>query len=99
MINQTYNCSFIQSKLSEGGQLIDVRSSGEFNRGALEGAVNMPIDSFQFLKDSIDNSKPVLLYCHSGARSGMVKNYLDQLGFSQVHNIGGIQQFIGCLAL
>ncbi len=99
MMNQTYNCSFIQSKLNEGGQLIDVRSVMEFNQGALEGAVNMPIDRFQFLKDAIDHSKPVLLYCRTGARSGMVKNYLDQLGFNQVHNIGGINQFIGCLAL
>ncbi|MCK4834254.1 MAG: rhodanese-like domain-containing protein, partial [Gammaproteobacteria bacterium] len=90
---------FIQSKLNEGGQLIDVRSVMEFNQGALEGAVNMPIDRFQFLKDAIDHSKPVLLYCRTGARSGMVKNYLDQLGFNQVHNIGGINQFIGCLAL
>ena len=85
--------------INEGGQLIDVRSVMEFNQGALEGAVNMPIDRFQFLKDAIDHSKPVLLYCRTGARSGMVKNYLDQLGFNQVHNIGGINQFIGCLAL
>ena len=98
MMIPTYNCSFIQSKVSEGGQLIDVRSAMEFSQGALEGAINMPIDRFQFLKDTIDNTKPVLLYCRTGARSGMVKKYLDQLGFNQVHNIGGIQQFIGCLA-
>jgi phage shock protein E len=99
MMNQAYNCSFIQSKLRQGGQLIDVRSAVEFSQGALKGAINMPIDSFQLLKDAIDNTKPVLLYCRTGARSGVVKNYLDQLGFNQVHNIGGIQQFIGCLAI
>ena len=98
MMNQTYNCNFIQSKLSEGGLLIDVRSVAEFNQGALQGAVNMPIERFQLLQDAIDKTKPVLLYCRTGARSGMVKRYLDQLGFNQVHNIGGIQQFIGCMA-
>lgn len=98
MMIHTYNCSFIQSKVNEGGQLIDVRSAMEFSQGALEGAINMPIDRFQLLKDTIDHTKPVLLYCRTGARSGMVKKYLDQLGFNQVHNIGGIQQFIGCLA-
>ncbi|HEB81697.1 MAG TPA: rhodanese-like domain-containing protein [Gammaproteobacteria bacterium] len=92
----TYDCQFLQKMLSEGGQLIDVRSPMEFSRGALQGAINMPIEHFQHLMDGIDNSKPVLLYCRTGARSGMVKNYLDQLGFSQVHNIGGIMQFAGC---
>ncbi|GMR01270.1 MAG: hypothetical protein BMS9Abin19_0638 [Gammaproteobacteria bacterium] len=96
MMIQQYNCTFVQEILGEGGQLIDVRTPVEFNQGSLNGAVNMPIESFQYLKDSIDSSKPVLLYCRTGARSGMVKNYLDQLGFDQVHNIGGIRQYIDC---
>ena len=96
MIFEKYCCNVVQKILSEGGQLIDVRSAVEFSQGALSGAINMPIDSFQYLKDNIDSSKPVLLYCRTGARSGMVKNYLDQLGFDQVHNIGGIRQFIDC---
>jgi len=93
---QKYNCSFLLQKINEGGQLIDVRSPVEFNQGALNGAVNMPIESFQYLKDDIDDSKPVLLYCRTGARSEMVKKYLEQLGFDHVHNIGGLQQFMGC---
>lgn len=96
MMIHEYNCKFIKQKINEGGQLIDVRSTVEFSQGALSGAVNMPIDSFQFLKDDIDHTKPVLLYCRTGARSEMVKRYLEQLGFPHVHNIGGLQQFIGC---
>ena len=91
-----YDCSFVEEIMSKGGQLIDVRTAVEFNQGSLDGAVNMPVESFQFLKDGIDTSKPVLLYCRTGARSGMVKNYLDQLGFDQVHNIGGLRQFMAC---
>ena len=93
---EEYNCSFLKLKLSEGGQLIDVRSAMEFSQGAINGAINMPIESFQSSKDDIDNTKPVLLYCRSGARSGAVKKYLDELGYDQVHNIGGVQQFISC---
>lgn len=91
-----YSCDFVQEKVDEGGQLIDVRSPVEFNSGALDGAKNMPIESFQTLMDDIDNSKPILLYCRTGARSEMVKNYLVQLGFDQVHNIGGLHQFAAC---
>ncbi len=91
-----YNCEFLQEKVNKGGQLIDVRSPNEFNMGALKGAINMPIDRFQALQDDIDNTKPILLYCRTGARSEMVKNYLVQLGYDQVHNIGGLQQFAAC---
>jgi phage shock protein E len=93
---EEYTCEFLKEKMSEGGQLIDVRSTVEFGQGALNGAVNMPIDSFQHLMETIDNTKPILLYCRTGARSGMVKRYLEQLGYDQVHNIGGVQQFISC---
>ena len=95
-MTEIYNCTFLQEKLNQGGQLIDVRSSIEFRQGALSGAVNMPVELFQLHKDAIDNTRPILLYCRTGARSGMVKNYLEQEGFNQVHNIGGIQQFSGC---
>lgn len=91
-----YNCQFLQNKLHEGAQLIDVRSPVEFSRGALQGAVNMPIEKFQYLKDGINTDKPVLLYCRTGARSEMVKRYLVEQGFDDVHNIGGINQFAGC---
>ncbi len=91
-----YNCDFVQEKINEGGQLIDVRSPIEFNMGALDGAINMPISNFQSLMDEIDDTKPVLLYCRTGARSEAVKNYLVQLGYVQVHNIGGLKQFVGC---
>ena len=91
-----YNCDFVQEKVEKGGQLIDVRSPIEFNMGALTGAINMPIENFQVLMDDIDDTKPILLYCRTGARSEAVKNYLVQLGYDQVHNIGGLQQFAAC---
>ncbi len=93
---QKYNCSFVEQQLNAGGQLIDVRSPVEFNRGALTGAVNIPVECFKTQRDDIDNTRPVLLYCRTGARSEMVKKYLEQLGFNQVHNIGGLPQFAGC---
>ncbi len=93
---KNYNCGFIKQMVKQGGQLIDVRTPMEFSQGALAGAVNMPIEKFQQLTGDINNDKPVLLYCRTGARSGAVKNYLEQLGFRQVHNIGGIQQYMGC---
>jgi phage shock protein E len=95
-MSYTYDCSFIKQQLNEGGQLIDVRSPIEFSHGALKSAINMPIDRFQLLMNQIDNTKPILLYCRTGARSEMVKNYLERLGYGQVHNIGGLNRFARC---
>lgn len=89
-------CQELQSLISDGGQLIDVRSTDEFSRGALQGAKNMPIDSIQYALNTIDKDKPVILYCQTGRRSGMVKKLFDSLGFAQVHNIGGIRQYASC---
>lgn len=91
-----YTCQFLKNLLAQGAQLIDVRSNVEFSRGALPGAVNMPIDRFQLYAGDIDQSRPVLLYCRSGQRSEMVKRFLESSGFEQVHNIGSYQKFIGC---
>lgn len=89
-------CEEIKYWIDIGAQLIDVRSTVEFNQGALDGAVNMPIDSFQFFAESIDKNKPVLLYCRSGHRSGAAKQFLEMTGFDRVFNIGGYQKYISC---
>jgi len=90
------SCEKLQKLLKDGAQLIDVRSTMEFNQGALNGAINLPINSIQHNTGSIDQSKPVLLYCRSGARSGMVKNFLISLGFQDVYNIGSYSKYAFC---
>ena len=89
-------CSELKDMVDNGGQLIDVRSNMEFNRGALESAVNLPIESFPHSVNTIDKQKPVMLYCVSGARANMVKQFLESLGFNYVYNLGGISQLSHC---
>jgi phage shock protein E len=95
----SYDCAFLKNMLKQGGLLIDVRSGYEFAQGALDGAKNMPLESFQHLSEDIVKEKPVLLYCRSGQRSEMAKRYLQSLGFPDVHNIGGYQQLANCASV
>ena len=95
-MNADLSCEQLQQLLEKGAQLIDVRSVMEFNQGALNGAINLPINTIQQNTDSIDQSKPVLLYCRSGARSGMVKNFLVSIGFQDVYNIGSYTRYAFC---
>jgi phage shock protein E len=95
-MNTEISCEHLQELLSKGAQLIDVRSTMEFSQGAIDGAVNLPINTIQHNIDEIDKTKPVLLYCRSGARSGMVKNFLDSLGYQDVYNIGSYNRYAFC---
>lgn len=72
--------------------LIDVRSPGEYAGGYLEGAVNLPLDQLQagIARVAPDLSQPIVLYCASGGRSGMGCMLLQQMGYRQVSNGGGI---------
>jgi rhodanese-related sulfurtransferase len=71
-----------------GAQIVDVRSPGEFVQGHVAGSRNIPLDQVQARLPEIDPSRPVLLCCASGGRSGMAKLILDKAGFQQVHNAG-----------
>ncbi|WXU00476.1 MAG: Sulfurtransferase [Catillopecten margaritatus gill symbiont] len=79
--------------LADGAQLVDVRSSSEFAQGALPNAVNLPLQSIMNAKNIIDVDKPVVLYCVSGARSSTAKNYLLQMGFDNVNDLGSFKNY------
>jgi phage shock protein E len=79
--------------LTEGAQLVDVRSSAEFSRGALPNAINLPLQSIMSAKNVLDIDKAVILYCVTGARSSTAKNYLVQMGFEQVHDLGSFRNY------
>ena len=53
--------------LSNGAQLVDVRSASEFSRGALPDAINLPLQSIMGAKNIIDQNKDIIVYCVTGA--------------------------------
>lgn len=73
-------------------QLVDVRTSVEYQRGHIKNALN--IDFFKrtnFTKafEKMDKSKPVYLYCRSGARSQKAARRLVDMGFSLIFDLKG----------
>jgi len=88
-------CEQIKQILKDGGALLDVRTPQEFASGALPGAQNVPLNGIPSAVQSLPKDRPILLYCRSGARSGMAQRFLVQEGF-EAHNIGGYSQFSHC---
>ncbi len=76
----------------EQGVLIDTRTVSEFNSGHIDGAELIPYDVIQNQIASIVESKdtPIYLYCRSGNRAGKAQKTLEKLGYTQVYNLGGL---------
>ena len=70
--------------------IVDVRSEGEFEGGHVEGSINIPLDVVPNKVDEFKNmSKPLILCCLSGGRSGQATAFLQQNGAEEVYNGGG----------
>jgi rhodanese-related sulfurtransferase len=69
-----------------GGKVtvVDVREASEFASGAIAGAINVPLSSFD--PNKIPREKPVVVYCVSGSRSAMAQRVLRSAGFDEVRN-------------
>lgn len=74
--------------------LIDVRTPEEFATGAIDGAVNFPLDDLRQSISRIPKDKPIVLYCGVGLRGYLASNILNQHGFDDVRNlIGGLKTY------
>jgi phage shock protein E len=81
---------------NHGAQLVDVRSPEEHAQGKLPGSVNVPLHVLPHAHHNLDKSKPVLVYCVSGARAAQAQSFLRSLGFDNVHNLGSIRKYLTC---
>ncbi len=90
--NKTIPPAEFEQKLAQSDvQVVDVRSPEEFASGGLPGAVNYNVNGGDFEKnlDKLDKSKPVLVYCLSGGRSGKAAEMMASKGFKEVYNMDG----------
>ena len=70
--------------------IIDVRSEGEFSMGHVPGSINMPLQPVPDLVEEINAlSRPIILCCASGNRSGQAKMFLESHGIEGLYNGGG----------
>jgi rhodanese-related sulfurtransferase len=70
-------------------QLLDVREPWEFETCSIAGSVHVPMGDIAARTDEIDAKRDVVVICHHGGRSLQVAIFLEQNGFSKVHNLAG----------
>ena len=76
--------------------LIDVRTPAEYESGHLPGASNINFDEIgqRIAEITTNKDAPIFLYCKSGRRSGFAKQTLEELGYSNVINAGGLKDVL-----
>ena len=83
----------LEQKLKENIQLIDVRTPGEFRRGHIKNAKNIPLNEIGSYTPVAD--KKTYVSCHSGARSKLAAKKLKKRGFDVVNVQGGMHAWRG----
>ncbi len=73
--------------------LLDVRTPGEFGRGHIRGALNIPIDELRVRMGELDARKPHYINCQSGFRSYLACRILSHAGFECFNLAGGYRLY------
>lgn len=91
MIRQTRPIGEAYQAIRQGGALIDVRTAQEFAAGHVADARNLSVEAIEAgtLPD-VDRQAPVYVYCRSGNRSARAASVLRGAGFTNVKDLGGL---------
>ena len=73
--------------------LLDVRTPEEHKNGYLKGAVLLPLAELEskIVNEVPDKNTPIYIYCRSGRRSGIAVEKLKAVGYTKLHNLGGLK--------
>ena len=83
--------------------IIDVREKSEvYNHGVIKNAIHIPrgLIEFKLSPNSLNNpvlindDTNILVYCAGGYRSALAAKSLLDLGFKNVYNLGGFQEWV-----
>lgn len=75
----------------ESVTLLDTRTPGEYQRGHVDGFVNIPVDNLRERLDEIPKEKPVYVMCQSGLRSYIATRILEGNGYTSYNFSGGFR--------
>ncbi len=77
----------VRELLGKGALLVDVRDREEYDRGHLEGAINIPYTGIhaEARKYLPDQRQSIIVYCKTGKRSSQAQRSLRYLGYTSVY--------------
>lgn len=95
---RTVDAAGVTKAQEAGAQIVDVRTSGEYQLGHIPGAINVPVDEVAQAAASWDKNKTYVVYCATGSRSAAAVATMQSMGFTNIdHFDAGIQAWTGQL--
>ena len=82
----------------ESGYIIlDVRTAQEYSEKHIPGAINIPNETIgtEDIPELPDKEQLILVYCRSGNRSKQASEKLVKLGYTNIVEFGGINDWMG----
>ena len=71
--------------------IIDVREVDEYESGHIKNSINVPLGSLMTI--DLDKNAKIIVYCRSGNRSKTAKGMLESFGYTNVYDMGGINNW------
>ena len=76
--------------------LLDVRTKKEYEERHIRGSLNISLEELDHIEQQIPNkTTTIFVHCLSGERSARAAAYLKAKGYSNIHDIGGINSYRG----
>ena len=87
----------VEELLESGEQLnlVDVREDDEVVEGIIPGAIHIPLGEVVARVSELDKTKPYIIICRSGGRSGRATAYLEDAGYDVANMTGGMLEWEG----
>ena len=82
--------------INENAVLLDVRTQEEYDTSHINGSVLLTLDNItEDTVSAVINSKDtvIIVYCRSGNRSAQAKVKLEQLGYTNVYDLGSMDNW------
>jgi rhodanese-related sulfurtransferase len=75
--------------------LVDVRGAEEYQEKHIPHSILIPLDTLeQSASERLpDRSAPIFVYCLSGRRSAAACDLLVKMGYTNIYNLGGLQNW------
>lgn len=82
----TFSSGEVKEYLSEGAQLLDVRTPQEYDFNHIRESKNIPVTRISSMLSSLDTSSKYIVYCSHGLRAKRAVQILKKNGFSNIVN-------------
>lgn len=79
--------------------ILDVRTVEEFRSGYIPGAKLAPYDELASTFREPDKNRPIVVYCRTGRRSAVAMDTLKAMGYVNLSDFGGVNNWRGQLSL